>query len=247
MPNVLSFRAKMAVLAPSTNTVVEPEFYAMAPEGVTFHIGRIYNPNPVLTSDAEFERTSEQIRRNLDEALLSVLTCRPDYLVMGMSSETFHEGREGNRHLTERMEAASGLKVTTGAAACYAALERLGLRRIAVLTPYQPVGDAEVAQFFTDWGCEVVRTKGLRCADSAVIADVDEATMRRSLVELNGPDVEALVQVGTNLPMARLADEAERWLGKPVLAINAVTLWHALRACGIRDKIRGFGCLLRDH
>ena len=55
------------------------------------------------------------------------------------------------------------------------------------------------------------------------------------------------MQVGTNLSMVRLADEAERWLGKPVLAINAVTLWHALRARGIADQLRGFGSLLREH
>ncbi len=48
--------------------------------------------------------------------------------------------------------------------------------------------------------------------------------------ELNGPDVEAIVQIGTNLSMVRLADEAERWLGKPVLAINAATLWSATAA-----------------
>jgi maleate isomerase len=59
--------------------------------------------------------------------------------------------------------------------------------------------------------------------------------------------VEAIVQVGTNLSMGRLADEAERWLGKPVLAINAVTLWHALRTNGIPDQMRGFGSLLREH
>jgi maleate isomerase len=55
------------------------------------------------------------------------------------------------------------------------------------------------------------------------------------------------VQIGTNLSMVRLADEAERWLGKPVLAINAVTLWHALRTSGIPDQMRGFGSLLREH
>jgi len=47
--------------------------------------------------------------------------------------------------------------------------------------------------------------------------------------------------------MVRLADEAERWLDKPVLAINAVTLWHALRANGISDQFHGAGMLLRDH
>jgi len=48
--------------------------------------------------------------------------------------------------------------------------------------------------------------------------------------------------------MVHLADEAERWLGKPVLAINAVTLWHVLRASGIADEQRGCGSLLlREH
>ena len=47
--------------------------------------------------------------------------------------------------------------------------------------------------------------------------------------------------------MAQLADEAERWLGKPVIAINAATWWMALRENGIEDKVHGFGSLLRDH
>jgi maleate isomerase len=32
-----------------------------------------------------------------------------------------------------------------------------------------------------------------------------------------------------------------------VLAINAATLWHALRSNGITDQMRGFGSLLREH
>ena len=40
-----------------------------------------------------------------------------------------------------------------------------------------------------------------------------------------------------------LADEAERWLGKPVISINVVTYWHALRTFGIKDQFRGFTSL----
>ena len=54
------------------------------------------------------------------------------------------------------------------------------------------------------------------------------------------------VQCGTDLNMVRLADEAERWLGKPVLAINAVIWWMALRDNDIRDQLHGFGSLLRE-
>ena len=64
------------------------------------------------------------------------------------------------------------------------------------------------------------------------------------LAELDGSDVDALVQVGTNLSMLQLAADTERRLGKPVIAINAATYWHALRANGFDDKVAGLGQLL---
>ena len=47
--------------------------------------------------------------------------------------------------------------------------------------------------------------------------------------------------------MSELADEAERWLDKPVIAINAATWWMALRENGIDDQLQGYGSLLREH
>ena len=71
--------------------------------------------------------------------------------------------------------------------------------------------------------------------------------MREAILEVDGPDVDAVIQVGTNLAMARLAGIAEFWLGKPVLAINTCIYWWALRQNGIDDKIDGFGSLLLEH
>jgi maleate isomerase len=190
----------------------------------------------------------DNIRKSMMQAVDDVMTCEPDYLIMGMSSETFWGGVAGNAAFIERVRAQSGLGVSTGASACRAALERYGVTRIAVLSPYQPIADRQVTGFFEESGFKVVRFKGLRCPTATSIAEVTEAPLRTILgEELNSPDVEAIVQVGTNLSMVRLADEAERWLGKPVLAINAVTLWHALRASGVTDQRRGFGSLLREH
>ncbi|MEM0929904.1 MAG: arylmalonate decarboxylase, partial [Pseudomonadota bacterium] len=62
-----------------------------------------------------------------------------------------------------------------------------------------------------------------------------------------GDDIDALIQVGTNLSMMRLAGEMEALLAKPVIAINAATYWHALRANGLPDQITGFGQLLAAH
>ena len=92
-----------------------------------------------------------------------------------------------------------------------------------------------------------MRLKGLKCASPVLIAHVCERELRDAIVEVNGPNVDAVIQVGTNLAMARLAGIAEFWLDKPVLAINTCIYWWSLRQNGIDDKIEGFGSLLLEH
>ena len=247
MVDSLGYRAKFAVLAPSTNTSVQPEFDAMRPPGVTNHFSRIFIPNMAVKNDRDFLKLMDAIRAALMQAVDVVMTCEPDYVVMGMSAETFWDGLEGSRQLQERLETRSGRRVAMGSDASQAALKAYGgVKRIAVITPYMPVGDANVRKFFTDTGFEVVRLFGFKCESPTAIAHVSEHQLRRAIRDIDGPDVDAIIQVGTNLAMARLAAEAERWLEKPVIAINTATYWYALRQRGIADRIAGFGRLLED-
>jgi maleate isomerase len=238
---------RIGVIVPSTNTVVEADLAALHPRGATFHTGRMFIEQPSMGSDDDFRAVLVQIRASLRTAVRDVLTCKPDHLMMGMSAETFWDGVAGNERFVARVHEQSGLPVTTGASACRAALETLGARRIAVFSPYQPIADEQVGRYFTEAGFDVARITGLRCATATAIAEVDEATLVRVVRDLDGDDVDAIVQVGTNLSFVRPADAAERWLAKPVLAINAVTLWHALRSVGITDRIDGAGSILREH
>jgi maleate isomerase len=247
MTDSLGFRKKFAVIAPSTNTSVQPEFDAMRPRGVTNHFGRINIPNDPIHNDDEFNQLMDNIRRDMMETVDRVMTCEPDYLVMGMSSETFWDGLEGSKALQARVEARAGVRVAMGSDASQAALQKYNAKRIGVITPYMPVGDAQVRRFFTDCGFEVVRLKGLKCNSPVAIAHVSEQDLRDAIIEVNGPDVDAVIQVGTNLAMARLAGIAEFWLDKPVLAINTCIYWWALRDNGMDDKIDGFGSLLLEH
>ena len=247
MTDVLGWRGVFGVLAPSTNTVVEPDYYRMAVPGVTAHIGRIHIKDQTLASDSHFEALLDQIRLEINLACSRVMTAEPDYLVMGMSAETFWGGVEGNRQFTEAIESFSGLRVATGAEACRRALELFGAKKIGVVTPYQAIGDENVVRFFSELGHPVPRIKGLRCPTAVAIARVPEDTLRDAILEVDGDDVDAIVQVGTNLSMVSLADEMEQKLGKPVIAINAATWWMALRENGISDQLSGHGSLLRDH
>ena len=247
MADALGWRANWGVIVPSTNTSVQPEFDDMRPRGVTNHTVRIWIPDDPVGSDADFNTLMDNIRKEWDKAVLRVVTCKPDYLVMGMSSETFWGGLQQSIILRERVKELSGLGVSMGSDACQAALRCYGdIKRIGVLTPYWPIADENVKLFLEECGFEVVAMKGFCCDSPTAIAKVTEKQMLDGLLELNEHNVEALVQVGTNLAMARLAAEAEKWLKKPVIAINTATYWYAMRANGMQDVVDGFGSLMTD-
>ena len=247
MTDALGWRGKYAVVAPSTNTIVQPDFDDMRPVGVTNHFGRIAVPNMPIRNDQDFIDLMAVIEGELYHAVDRCMTCAPDYLLMGMSSMMFWGGFEPSEERRLELERHCGVQVSAGSFAVQAALTEFAVRRIAIISPYQPIADRQVTKFFTDCGFEVVRLVGLRCPSPVAIAEVGADTLRRHLIEIDGDDVEAIVQVGTNLSMARLAAEAERWLAKPVVAINTATYWHGLRARGIDDKLAGFGPLLAEH
>jgi maleate isomerase len=247
MPDVLGWRKTFGAIGPSTNTVVQPDFEAMRPAGVTNHYSRIFTPNSAALSNETFRAGIATISDNVMDAVKSVMTCAPDYLVMGMSAITFFGGRQGADAFVRRMEEATGVGISIGSHSTTAALQAYGgVKRIAILSPYWPVMNEAVIGYFADMGFTVVRDIALQCTSWTAIAQVTPAQCREALRKLDGDDVDALVQVGTNLSMVRLAAAAELWLGKPVIAINAATYWHALRANGITDRMQGFGRLLGD-
>ena len=247
MRDVLGWRKKFGVMGPSTNTIVQPDFDMMRPPGVTNHYSRIYTPNAQAVSNESFMAGATVIADNTLDAVRSVMTCAPDYLVMGMSAVTFFGGAAGADAFQEKIAREAGVGVSIGSHSCTAALKAYGgVKRIAFLTPYFPAANEQVRQYFTDSGFTVVRDICLQCPSWTGIAEVPPEVLREKLIELDGTDVDAIVQVGTNLSMVRLAAAAELWLGKPVIAINTATYWHALRANGIDDKIQGFGRLLEE-
>jgi len=237
MPDALAPRFKFGVLAPATNTVVQPEFDAMRPSGVTNQMARVFIPDTPVGTETEFASMMTQ-----------VLACSPGAVILGMSAETFWEGVMDAAALHAHLESRAGVKVVLGAQACLAAIQRYGgIRRISLITPYMPSGDAQVRRAFSDSGFEVVNLLGLKCNSPLLMAHESPERLRRAVREVDDSSVELILQVGTNLAFAAVAAEAERWLGKPVLAVNTCTYWHALRSSGVEDRIEGFGSLLMEH
>jgi len=246
------YRKKFAVLVPSTNTAVELEYNKMRPEGVVLATRGCVIPPFKVTNEQQFVEMVQAIGAATEQGLRDALTCRPDHVIFGYSAETFWDGKQRSDREFARYNAIAqevgGCNVTFGAQAIMDALKCYpGVKKIGVITPYMPVGDKQVVTFMQDIGYEVVRIRGHNSPGPVEIAHESFGKTRQLVREVDGDDVDLILQAGTNLYFTELAAQLEKELGKPVLAINALTFWHALRSNGITDRIHGFGSLLAEH
>lgn len=243
----LGWRMKFGLLGPSTNTIVQPDMDDMRPVGVTNHYGRIEIPGMSVSSDEDFLRLVQLIQANTLHAIDVLKTCEMGAMVMGMSATTFWDGRKGAEAYVKMLEERAEVPVSCGSFSVEAALNAYGAKRVSFLSPYFDVANAQVRRFLEDCGFTVVRDIALKRPSPVQIAHSTDAMCRKAILELDGDDVDAIVQVGTNLSMVRMAAAAELFLGKPVIAINTATYWRALRSAGFHDRKDGFGTLMSHH
>lgn len=234
-------------MVPSTNTTLEVDCHDVRPAGVTIHTARIPIQDRRIGSDSAYDEHVKAMRRGIGEAVSRVISCAPDHLIMGVALEAFWGGVAGSKQLQADLQVEAGVPVSIGSTALTHALQTLDATRISVLTPHMPAGDEQVRGWLEEAGYRLCRFSGLRCPSPRQIADVSVAQLREAVAELNGADCQAIVQLGTNLQFARLAPAFELALGKPVLALNTVLCWDALRRHGIADQLPGHGELFARH
>ena len=241
MRDFLGWRKVFGVITPSINTCVQPEYDAMRPRGVTNQTARMQGSDVTVRSDADFEQVVDDLFASMGAAIDQVVTCRPDHLILGISALAVWGGSRASSDALRQSiadRAGGGLAVSIATDAIVEALHAYGVKkRIAIVEPYYPVIQPRMQSYFGEHGYEVVRFNHMKGPQLTEYTRVTARDMIDALRSIDGPDVEALIQFGANLPMAAIADEAERWLGKPVIAVNIATYWHALRHCGIEDRM----------
>ena len=246
-PGEVPERLKIGVLIPSTNTIVEPEFFAMLPAGVTAHAGRMLVSQPNTSTDALYQHLSTQMFDALEPTVSNLVTCLPGHLALCMSAMAFGGGTEGDESLRNKLETMTGIPVSTGPSAMMAALRALNAVRVVVLSPFQQASHEEAVRYFEQAGLEVVGSYTFMAQSTIAIAKFGPDEIRAAIVDNDSDRADVVIQVGTNMRMARLAAATEWWLGKPVLHINTVMAWNAMRSSGIEDRVEGFGSLLSQH
>lgn len=249
-------RARIGVIIPSTNTGVEYDLQKFCLDGVTWHPSRFWielsdwaseSANTGDDSSAVFERFLDIMRGEIPQSLRYVISAKINHIMLGMSAETFWGGIEGSQRFEQGIREHIGdIGLTTGAQATKDAIECFGAKTLSVITPYPEVGDENVRRYYEELGYTVKHVVGLNRPSATAIAETSIKEVIDAVRAVDGDDVDMIIQAGTNLSTVDLFPVLEHILEKPLVPINVATVWHALRACGINDRITGKGRLLEE-
>jgi len=239
---VYGWRARIGLIVPSSNTTMEPEFWRMAPEGVSVHTSRVRLSE--VTPEALRLMASEAVR-----AAEELATADVNVIVYGCTSGSLLEGVEWEERLRREIRERAGVEAITTAQAVVEALRALGIRRVAVATPYIDEINSRERSFLERSGFTVVRIRGLGIVRNTDIGRQPPWVAYRLAKEVAreaGRSADGVFISCTNFRTIEVIELLESELQLPVVSSNTASMWLALRTLGIRDRL-SYGRLLREH
>jgi maleate isomerase len=224
---------RVGLIALSTDLTSERDAaQLLPPAGIAMHTTRVAFENPT---------TPESLRRMqplLADAARLILPGIP--LAAIWYSCTAASAILGDAAVDEAVSAGRpGVPVVTPPAAAVDAFARLGVRRIAVLTPYLPETAEGLTRYFRARGLEVVAATSLGLEDDRDMARVAGASIRAAAASADRPEAEALFVSCTALPAVAQVAAIEEALGKPVVTSNQASLWALGHHAGLPVAVPG--------
>jgi maleate isomerase len=230
------WRGRIGLMVPTGNSVMEPEFQRMAPEGVSTHANRVelkdVTPASLLEMEADTARSARQVAQT-----------RVGVIAFGCTSGSFVGGPGYDDRLTRIIEDETGVTATTTTTAVMRALNAFGVSRIALVTPYTN----EVTRLEVDYlqanGFEVTNWKGGGIVGVADIQECPPEVSYRRAREVDNDRAEAVFISCTGFRTVENIARLEADLGKPVVTSNQATYADCLRILGVGEARPGFGSL----
>lgn len=218
--------ARIGLVVPSANTVVEPEIGGLLPAGVDAYATRVLGARTVDPVSVM------AVRAGLGRAVDELATLTPAAIGFASTAGSFLNGATDDRETCSVLSVRAGCPVLTASRAVVLALRALGVDRVALASPYPArVAERGIA-FLAEEGVETVRS----VADPAA-APADVA------LRADGSSAQAVLIAGTHWPTVAALTDLERRLGKPVLSSNAATAWCLLRRAGLATPLPLLGRL----
>ncbi|MEO1160792.1 MAG: maleate cis-trans isomerase, partial [Pseudomonadota bacterium] len=146
-------RGRIGLMVPTGNSVVEPEFQHMAPDGVSVHANRVelkdVTPDSLLAMENDTARSARQIAQT-----------RLGVIAFACTSGSFVGGAGYDDRLIKMIEDETGIAATTTTTAVVRALRLLDVSRIALATPYTDEVTKLEVDYLNDNGFEVSAWQG---------------------------------------------------------------------------------------
>lgn len=238
LDNGLGARCRIGIIELSIDQTSEHEFRRMlALPGVDFYVSRIpCDANITRETLAAMEGDVEQGARLILPGL------RLDVAGFTCTSGTMVIGEDRVFDLIRR--ARPGIACTSPITGALAGLRALGLRRVALLTPYvQEINDMMRA-WLAARGIEVPVMGSFNNPDDDQVARISLASTREAAIELGrSAAVDGVFVSCTSLRTADIIADVEQAIGKPMVASNQAQAWHLLRLGRVDDRQPQFGRL----
>ena len=239
MRSFYGWRARIGIVYPDTGTVMEPECYAMAPEGVTIHTDRL--PLSIMTVDG----IGDMMKSDATERCTQSLAEAPLHsIVFGGTSATFLKGMGYDEEIRARMARVSrGIPVTTTSSAALKGLRALGVRRLTFVGPYDDQVTEKGRHFFSQNGFDVLAARGMGLQKDKDVGAVTLETVYHLVKDTTHRDSDGVFISCTNLRSVGAIADLERDLDIPVVSAIQASFWDALRIAGVGASKPGFGRL----
>ncbi len=228
--------ARVGLIIPSSNRMVEQEMTRYLPPGVCLHVARLRMTGP-------HHAPLDQLLPRIEDATRTLVDARCDVVAFHCTATSMQEGMAGEERVLAALLRAGAARATTTATAIRRALDALGARRIVLVTPYSAETTAEEAAFLQATGCEVLHAVGHALGGSDAYCAAPAEFWRDRTIEAARREADAYLVSCANIAAFGIIAELERRLDRPVVTSNQGVLWDALVRLGDRDLRGGPGRL----
>jgi len=233
---------RLGVLTPSSNTALEPLTTALAMQAgqCTAHFSRFRVTEISLSESAMGQFNDESIL-----AAAELLADAKSDVIGWSGTAAGWRGFAADVQLCQRIEERTGIKATTAILALRDLMEKLAVKRLAIVSPYTNDVQQRIIGNYQAIGVQTVAERHLNITVNYDFATVEPETLLRligEVIEEGKPD--AVVTYCTNLRAAHLAEQVERQWDVTLLDTVSTTVWGMLRAAGrAPSDIKGWGRL----
>jgi maleate isomerase len=181
------------------------------------------------------------------KAAADLKTANVNLIVYGCTSGSFVGGPESEKKLTQTLEEETGLPVITTTRAVIDGLRALNAKEIVVATPYPEEIYKKEKEFLEKMSFEVLAIRGLEIIDNLEVGRLAPEVAYRLAKEVFTTKADAVFVSCTNLRTIEIIETLESELAKPVITSTQASMWRALRELKIRERLNGYGKLLREN